>query len=166
MSTPYEWAAGEGVTATKLNTEGPYFSGYSTATQSIPNNVFTGVNLDTEVVDSHDGHDTATNPDRYVCQVAGWYLLTGEAVFSTSGTGLRGAGFSLNGATTVINGSENLVPVSSAVATIAPATPTYVQLDVGDYVSLCAYQNSGGALSNSAGVGGARNLLAVAWVRR
>lgn len=142
----------------------PIFSAYATVAQSIPNNVFTGVLLDTEVFDPDGGHSTTTNTDRYTCQVAGVYLLTGLVVFPATGTGTRGAGFSLNGATTVINGSENLTPVAAAIATTIAANPTYVRLDVGDYVSLAAYQNNGSALSTSAGVGGARSTFNAEWI--
>lgn len=142
----------------------PLFSGYATASQSIPTGAFTPLSLDTEVIDTDGGHSTVTNTSRYTCQVAGMYLLTGEVVFPINGTGVRGGLFALNGATTTgLIGSEQLVPPSTTFATTINLTATYVRLAVGDFVQICALQNTAGALSTTS-VGAAMNSFSVEWV--
>jgi hypothetical protein len=140
----------------------PVFSGYAVASQSIPNNTFTAMSIDTEVFDSDGGHSTTTNTSRYTCQVAGLYLLSGEVVLPASGAGTRGAEFMVNGITAVI-GSEQLCAPSPGFATTIAPTASYVRLAVGDYVQLMGFQNSGGAVSTST-VGAAMTSFAVEWV--
>lgn len=147
-----------------FTTNKPVFSAYATTAQSIPTGAFTPVNLDTEVFDFDAGHNPAVNPSRYVCQVAGLYLLTGEVVFPTGGTGVRGAMFALNGGTTTgIIGSEQLTAPNATFATTVAPTATYARLAVGDYVSICGYQNTGSALSTTT-VGAAMSTFNVEWI--
>lgn len=142
----------------------PIFSAYQITAQSIPSGAFTALSLDTEVFDSDSGHSTVTNTSRYTCQVAGIYYLTGEVVLPALGTGTRGANFALNGATaTGITGSEQLIAPSPAFATTISPTPSYIRLAVGDYVQICGYQNSGGAISTTS-VGAAFSCFNVEWV--
>lgn len=140
----------------------PIFSGIANTAQSIPNNVFTAMTIDTEVFDSDGGHSTTTNTSRYTCQVAGIYLLTGNVVLPASGTGTRGAEFNLNG-TTAINGSEQLIAPSPGFATTIAPTPTYVRLAVGDYVQLMGFQNSGSPIVTTT-VGAAMTYFSVEWI--
>lgn len=142
----------------------PIFSGYQVAAQSIPTGTFTPLSIDTEVVDSDSGHSTVTNTSRYTCQVAGLYLLTGNVVLPAAGTGTRGASFALNGSTTTgITGSEQLIAPSPGFATTITPTPSYIRLAVGDYVQICAYQNTAGALSTTT-IGAAFSSFSVEWV--
>lgn len=147
-----------------FTTNKPYFSGYAVASQSIPASAFTPMSIDTEVFDFDQGHSTVTNISRYTCQVAGVYELTGTVVFPTGGTGVRGAMFALNGATTTgIVGSEQIVSPSPTFATTVSPTPTQVRLAVGDYVQLCGYQNTAGALSTTT-IGAAFTTFNVEWI--
>jgi hypothetical protein len=141
----------------------PIFSAYATVSQSIPNNAFTALSLDTEVFDSDAGHSTVTNTSRYTCQVAGIYLMTGAVIYPITGTGTRGAAVGLNGSTTGIIGSEQLIAPAPGFATTVAPTPTYARLVVGDFVSLLGFQNSGGPLSTSS-VGAAMTSFSVEWV--
>ena len=142
----------------------PIFSGYQVAAQSIPTGAFTALSIDTEVVDSDAGHSTVTNTSRYTCQVAGLYLLTGNVVFPASGTGTRGASFALNGATTTgITGSEQLIAPAPGFATTISPTPTYVRLAVNDFVSICGFQNTAGAVSTTS-IGAAFTSFSVEWI--
>lgn len=147
-----------------FTTNKPVFSAYATASQSIPTGAFTPLSLDTELFDFDQGHSTVTNTSRYTCQVAGIYLLTGEAVFPTGGTGVRGAMFALNGATTTgIIGSEQISAPSATFATTIAPTPSYIRLAPGDYVSICGYQNTAGALSTTT-IGAAYTCFNVEWI--
>lgn len=154
--------AGQRVTGTALNLaiSPPMFSGYLVAAQSIPNNAFTPINIDTETIDTHNGHSNTTNNSRYVCQVAGVYELTGSVVLPASGTGTRGAAFGINGLSAPITGSEQLIAPSPGFATTIAPTPSLIRLAVGDYVTLLGFQNSGAAV-NTASVGAAMNTFNV-----
>jgi hypothetical protein len=123
------------------------FHGYQATAQSIANNAFTSVNIDTTVIDTHGGHSNTTNPTRYTFQVPGWYRLEGMTVFASNSTGFRGAKFLKNGTTQVIN-SENVKGAISAFQTTTMSS-AWVQAVIGDYVELQAYQNSGASLSTS-----------------
>jgi hypothetical protein len=142
----------------------PIFSAYQATAQSIPTGAFTALTLDTEVVDSDGGHSTVTNTSRYTCQVGGLYFLTGNVVLPSGGVGTRGASFALNGATaTGIPGSEQLIAPSPAFATTIAPTPSYIRLTPGDYVQMCAFQNTAGALSTTT-IGAAYTSFSVEFV--
>lgn len=157
--------AGQRVTAAAISlaVNPPIFQGYLAGVQSIPNNAFTAVNIDTEVIDTHGGHNPASNPQRYVAQVAGVYELTGVVVFPASGTGTRGAAFGYNSLSVAITGSEFLIAPAPGFATTITAVSVHVQMAVGDYVTLLAFQNTGSAV-NTSSVGAAMNSLAARWV--
>lgn len=159
------YLAGQRVRALGLSlaTDPPVFTGTQTTAQSIPNNAFTPVTIDSEVTDTAGGHDNTTNPTRYTCQVAGVYLLSGVVVFPTTATGTRGCSIGLNGSVNGIAGSEALIAPSPGFATTIVTPPTYQRLAVGDYVSLLAFQNSGAAL-NTSSVGAARTSFSALWV--
>lgn len=82
--------ATDAVTQTKVATgvagEGPAFSVYLSANQTVANGVITKVALNTEEFDTANAFDTTTN--RFTPQVAGYYLLTAHigASASTAGT--------------------------------------------------------------------------------
>lgn len=126
----------------------PSFFGYQThsaSPQSILNNTFTAVLLDTEVYDPDGGHSTVTNTSRFTCQVAGRYQFDGTVAFASNATGFRAAKFQVNGATPSPVGSERAAAATSSFATVSVSTE--LQLAVGDYVELMAFQNSGGSLN-------------------
>lgn len=132
----------------------PMFVGwYGGTPQTIPNATWTHMVLDTEVIDTEGGHDTTSNSQRYTCQVAGVYYLTGCIVFTAGGTGVRGAKFMVNTSTSV-PGSEQVVAPLSTVATTIAATPSYARLAVGDYVEIFAYQSSGAGLATASNASG------------
>jgi hypothetical protein len=141
------------VTVTKLTQLGDALA-YSLATpiatliqinsQSIPNNTFTALTLDSEGVDSAGGHDNSTNPSRYTAVYAGWYELSGGCTFVANATGRRLARWIVNG--TSVPGSLAGIPGNASILGFSPRT-VYALLDVGDYAELQVYQDSGGALS-------------------
>ena len=130
----------------------PIFSAYQAPNQSIPNNAFTSATLDTERVDSDAGHSTVTNTSRYTFQVAGWYLAYGVAAFTVAGAGARGVKFLTNGTTAVPASEQIILPGSIATSTVGTFVP--VQANVGDYLELQVFQNSGGVLSTNANLTG------------
>lgn len=119
----------------------------ATSVQSLTNGTGTAVNFDAEDIDSHGGHSTSVNTSRYTAQIAGWYQCTGAVSFASNATGRRGVWWQKNGAD--VTGSETaFVAAGTGVITI-PARVKLIQLAVGDYVQMLAFQDSGGALNTS-----------------
>jgi hypothetical protein len=113
--------------------------------QSIPNNALTPLLLDTEYLDTANGHSTTTNTSRWTCPAgkAGWYWVKGAYVAVPNGTGDRSGCLLQNGNTRY--GQTSTVP-----SAIRPTSLIFVDLmffAAGDYVETCGYQSSGGALA-------------------
>lgn len=140
----------------------PLFVAYHAGVQSVANNTFVNMLLDTEIIDTDGGHSTTTNSQRYTAQVAGVYEVNGAVSFTSGGTGIRGAKFLVNGVTSV-PGSENTIAPAGSNASTVNAFTSYVRLAVGDYVSLWGYQNSGAAL-NTIVTGDCSTNLSARWV--
>jgi hypothetical protein len=139
----------------------PRFRGYAATTQSISDSTWTSLSIDTEVVDSDAGHSTVTNTSRYVCQVAGTYLLAGTSAFAANATGNRAARLAINGI--AIPGSFVKTLAATVTHSSATLTTAIAPMSVGDYVEVQGYQSSGSALSTSAASDVAPSLLAV-WI--
>lgn len=106
------------------------------------------VNLDEEDYDSEGGHSTTTNPSRYTCQVPGIYRITAQGSFTTNATGGRCVAIMVNGGL-----------VAQARSPAMPAGQSWVlqanidhYLNIGDYVEVGLYQNSGSSLTTATGV--------------
>lgn len=111
--------------------------------------VWAAVNFDLSDEDNVNGHSTTVNNTRYTAQYAGWYMCSGGALFAANVTGTRQVRWAVNG--TPYNGGLP-VSVQQAVSTAASGTgvPAQTQrlfLNVGDFVELQAFQNSGGNLT-------------------
>lgn len=96
---------------------------------------------------------TADHPTRWTAPTPGWYTISGGASFGGSSAGTqRGCTWRVNG-----NLPPGATSVSHASTSIASTTLTVdardlaAQLDAGDYVELCPYQNSGSSLSTAGG---------------
>lgn len=131
------------------------------AVQSIAvSGTWTAINLETEDVDSVNGHDTATNPSRYTAVYPGWYLVSGGVGYASNATGRRGARFAVNG--TVAQGSEALLQAPTTAGGMSvPARAKLIFLAVGDYVEIQGMQESGGALNTNTGSGGTN--MSISW---
>jgi hypothetical protein len=138
----------------------PLFLGNQTAPQSIPNNAWTDVAIDTNIDDTYSGHSVVTNNARYVAVVAGWYDVLVQPNFIGNATGSRGASMAVNGVATAVTQPSAVVPAAGAATTTVVQASGRVFLNVGDYVTGRAFQTSGGALALTAG--GSR--LEVGWV--
>lgn len=123
---------------------------------------WTSVIIDTEAEDTDAGHSTTTNSQRYTCQVAGLYLVTGSVCFTANATGFRAAKFQVNG-TDVPGSEQTLTTVTAALpATVAP-TPSPVRMAVGDYVLMQAIQNTGANLALTT-LGASQTRFDVRWI--
>lgn len=116
-----------------------------TAAQSIPGSTITPVTMDTEYLDSWNGH--VTGAAVYTAPFAGWYLCEGNVFITGTSTSCNyGAGIQItqNSATSTLFGG---FLCANGVNTTGPAVTDLVQLfsNTADTVSLIAYQTSGGS---------------------
>lgn len=122
-----------------------------TSIQSIPTNTFTALLWDTEDVDTDisgvGGHSTSVNTSRYTSLYASWYLAGGGAGYAANATARRACAWAKNG--TNISGSQIAVPATAANDCEIGARLIFVYLNVGDYLELMAFQESGGALNTN-----------------
>ncbi|KIF67634.1 hypothetical protein HY68_01700 [Streptomyces sp. AcH 505] len=144
----------------------PMFFGYQATAQAVATGT-TGapLTLDVEIIDTDGGHSTTSNTSRYVCQVAGFYLLFGCVTWLQNATDERIVTYAKNG-TTIAGGSQvQANPVTSAHATVNTGSVIIVPLAVGDYVEVVGAQNSGGSLSTAADVAAGKNCsMLCMWV--
>lgn len=146
LITAADYNNGPSATNTFL-TAPPIFMGYNSATQSLVNGTITVLALNTELVDSDNGHSTVTNNSRYICQVAGWYAASGVACFAANATGSRKVSILRNGF--AVDGATSQYAAALAGLTCVPTPTVLVQLQVNDYLEVWMTQNSGGSLSTS-----------------
>ena len=133
----------------------PACQAYQSTAQSIPNNTYTAVKLNSELYDNVQAgdtpmHDLVTNNTRITVRTAGMYLIAGSVGFATNTTGVRKVQLYKNAATGL---GEATAPPVSGVTTAIPVGPVIVPLAVGDYVEIRAFQTSGGALNTDASSG-------------
>jgi hypothetical protein len=123
------------------------FKGYASTGQSFTSTTTSAVlTLDTEIVDSDGGHSTTTNTSRYTAQTAGLYIVTGSVCFASNATGTRTLQVFLNGVGVTGSAVQSAASGSNGTSVF---TATMVQMAVGDYVELAAWQNSGSTLATS-----------------
>ena len=121
----------------------PLFVGTQTTSQNVLTGVWTPINFNTEQFDTYGGHDNVTNNSRYTAQVAGYYSVCGVVCWAANATNVRAARIHVNG--NVVQGTSQMFPTSSTNVT-GVATPTRcIYLNVGDYVEVAGYNNSGAA---------------------
>jgi hypothetical protein len=116
-----------------------------TVVQAIPDATYTGVTFTTEDFDTANGHDTATNPERYTFPRTSYYLLSGSTAYANSATNQRGNRWNVNG--TAVNGSATLVPSVTGNVCVIDAVTLIVAGIAGQYCKLEAYQNAGAPLN-------------------
>jgi hypothetical protein len=158
VPNPRTWAALYNVQPADLNLDlrdavnflinPPCVQAHQASAQSIPNNTFTAVTLDT--VDQLGGGDTmwvTGSNTRFTAQTAGTYQISGQVTFVANATGERAAKFRLNGSADVSEPIEN--PGAGGPTTVS-LVAFHLHLNVGDYIELMAYQNSGGSLNTYA----------------
>jgi hypothetical protein len=128
------------------------FKGYSSTTQSLATgSTAIALTLDTELYDSDGAHSTVTNTSRFTAQTPGLMSVTGSVcIANTNTTGTRTICVLLNGV--VVAGSMVQAAPSTTNGTTVQTT-TDVQVAVGDYVEIGAWQNSGVALLTTANAG-------------
>jgi len=118
---------------------------YRSTQQSIPNAAFTALSFDTVRYDT-SGQWSAANPTRLTCQIAGTYSVWANFVFLTAAGGQSRFGQIVkNGTQAISKTGLNAVTITAAAPSVA--IPALVQLNVGDYLEVQVYQDSGAALN-------------------
>ena len=154
------WVAGEVVTASELNANvrdainfvitPPMAILRQTVAQTIAFNSWASITFDTEDLDRDNGHSTVTNTSRYTCQTQGYYLCSGMVAFASNATGRRLTHWTVNG--TALNASRSesqTITVTSATDAVNAVTRP-IFMNVGDYLELQGWQDTGGNLNTSA----------------
>lgn len=174
MSVPvlHTFVVGEVATASNINNNTvtainfllapPLFIGRQTAAQSLTSSSATGINLDTEDIDTDNGHSTVTNTSRYVGQTPGYYLLIGTVDFAVNASGARQSYIRLNGTGTEAGFADNPGGSSAASDTALPTSAILFLNGTTDYAEIVGFQSSGGALNTGTPHGG--SSLRALWV--
>jgi hypothetical protein len=112
--------------------------------QTISNDSWTGLTWQTEDIDSDNGHSTVTDTNRYTAQTAGYYLFASTVEFVGNGSGFRQVRFSVSSGAVV--GEHSIIMNGTGANTADINTCAYAFMNIGDWVQVEAYQNSGGSL--------------------
>lgn len=132
---------------------------YSNATQSVPHNVLTGLNFNSERFDIGGLHESVTNPSRITCTIGGIYQITGQIAWpQLADNTRRQIQIRLNGGAAI--GATETFASSATGLFLTQIVTTLWQLNVGDYIELAAFQNSGAALTLPAAAGSQEFMMA------
>lgn len=138
-----------------------------TVAQSISDSTWTSLTFTTEDLDTDPagtgGHSTSVNTSRYTAVYAGWYLLGGGYSSAVNATGQRGTRWAVNGL--VVSASRAFIAATAAVGFELPARMKRVFLNVGDYVELQVWQNSGAPLNTDTSSAEVGSSMSIAWDR-
>lgn len=105
---------------------------------------FTASDVDQDYLGG-SGHSNSVNTSRYTANYAGWYQVSGEVAYVANAVGRRAAIWTVNG-TSVFSG-QLAGPATAASDCEFGARTKFVFLNIGDYVELLGFQESGGNLS-------------------
>lgn len=134
------------------------------AGQSIPNQTTTDVTFATEQFDTDAMFNVASSATRITIVTPGLYNVFGQAAFAANGTGARIVSVRLNGSSTVVEQRNMAVTTASVVSVVNGSG--LVRLSAGDYLTLGAYQSSGGALNTAFSASFEKCMLQAIWVAK
>lgn len=114
-----------------------------TSTQSIPNNTATYLTWDNNLYDFIGLHSTASNSQNVYIKTPGFYRVEATLVYATNATGSRYCRLYKNGSD-IVGGTA----IAHGIAGIPTEVTAYVTVlcKSGDYITVYAEQDSGGAL--------------------
>ncbi len=126
---------------------GSTFSGtmlFNTANISLNSGTTTTITWDSETFDTDAYHSTSSNTSRITIPAgkAGKYMVIGDAMYTSNSNGRRIMTFRKNG--TDVFDFESASPGSAELDIVGTAV---IDLVVGDYIEMTAWQNSGSTLS-------------------
>lgn len=126
---------------------------YPTSAFSAPNNPspYPTVPWQASTEDNWGGHSNVTNNTRYTVQVAGTYRVSACITWTSNATGTRACDIQRNGVRVSSNssGASFVEAVAGFLSVQVPAMN--VVCNVGDYLEIGAFQNSGASLNTVAG---------------
>jgi hypothetical protein len=169
LVTGASWNAGVAASVSFL-TSIPMFAAISFTSVTITNatfltspGTFVSVPVDSTLMDTDNGHSNVTNNTRYVCQVAGWYVVSGTIAWNINGTGERYTQLALNG-NPVVGSAVGML--ATGYITGVPTPPVLMPLNVTDYVEVQGWQDGGSPLGTfvNGGVGSQQCSLNLWWV--
>lgn len=118
---------------------------YSASAISVANGTFQTINWDSEFFDTNGFHSTSSNTSRFTIPsgYAGKYLISANLTFASNSTGTRDMIWYLNGVST----GQFLYGANAGSRPTTISGSTVLNLAVGDYIYIAAYQTSGGSLN-------------------
>lgn len=172
VPVPRNWTVGETATGAfanslrddcnfLLNKPRARVTQVTTAT-TLTTSVWTVIGMDASVIDTYGGHSNSTNNSRYTAIVAGRYRCVGCVAFAGNITNRRQARLMVTG-TPVLGSAVSMNALGSAALTAAQITEADVFLNVGDYVEVAGWQDSGGNLNTLIGATDFGSSLSVTW---
>jgi hypothetical protein len=117
--------------------------GRITTNQSIADSTTTALQWNSELEDTHGGHDNTTNPSRYTAPVAGLYAVTVSAPWAQATLGARQLDLRVNGST-IYPGARDGSPGN---ITFVQNASRKLRLAAGDYVEAVVWQSSGSSVA-------------------
>jgi hypothetical protein len=119
---------------------------YNDANISVANDGWQALTFNSERWDTDNIHSTTTNTGRLTCVTAGLYLIMGHVSFTANVAGNRGVRLvaNISGATAYLHTILGLGAFAAHNTIVG--IHTMAQFSIDDYVTLEAYQNSGGPL--------------------
>jgi hypothetical protein len=114
---------------------------YNGGAQTITTGVLTSLTWNSEEYDNDSIHDVIINPERLTIKTAGRYLIFGFVRFESNATGTRGIEIIKDGISTLVERYKDACSTNCGL-TIA----TVDDFEVGDYIELDVWQDSGGNL--------------------
>ncbi len=106
------------------------------------------------------GHSNSVNTSRYTANFPGWYQVSGQASYVANAVGRRAAIWVVNG--TSVSSGQLIGPATAASDIEFGSRVKFVYLNVGDYVELFGFQESGGNLNTIVGTLGSG--ASIRWV--
>lgn len=155
-TTPRTWSVGDIATASMLNAlrdqltfigNPPIARILQTAAQNCATAAYTAIAMDTSSLDTYSGHSNTVNNTRYTAQVPGYYRIAGIVGWAINSTGIRATSVGINGSPQI----DSQVELSATTANTSAPAQLVAFLNLGDYVEMFGYQNSGGTLATGGG---------------
>lgn len=116
--------------------------------QTLSNNTHTAITFSAEAIDTNGFHSTSSNTSRITIPAgyAGKYYIYGNVTYDSNSSGRRTTNIYKNGAS-VTNGQGGTRNTFGQTDLQTQQVANILDLAVGDYVELFAYQNTGGSLT-------------------
>ena len=118
---------------------------YNSANESILDSTATALTFNSERFDNDTMHSTSSNTERVTATTAGRYLFIGNSAFAANATGTRLSQITHSVGPTDI--AREWLPITGAASTTVLNVATIQAMAAAEYMTLQAWQTSGGALN-------------------